>query len=85
METGGHWGRTPPMRSVKTTSRIAKVAHTTLVKFFSSLRQTFGGSAEAAENYPPRGGLHSRPVRQRTGFQRYTSVCCQPDYQHASG
>lgn len=27
-----------------------KLAHTTLVKFFSSLRQTFGGSAEAAEN-----------------------------------
>ena len=27
-----------------------KQAHTTLVKFFSSLRQTFGGSAEAAEN-----------------------------------
>lgn len=27
-----------------------KLAHTTLVKFFSSLQQTFGGSAEAAEN-----------------------------------
>ena len=27
-----------------------KLAHTTLVKFFSSFRQTFGGSAEAAEN-----------------------------------
>lgn len=27
-----------------------KLAHTILVKFFSSLRQTFGGSAEAAEN-----------------------------------
>lgn len=27
-----------------------KLAHATLVKFFSSLRQTFGGSAEAAEN-----------------------------------
>lgn len=27
-----------------------KLAHTTLVKFFSSLRQTFGGSTEAAEN-----------------------------------
>ena len=27
-----------------------KLAHTTLVKFFSSLRQTFGGAAEAAEN-----------------------------------
>lgn len=27
-----------------------KLAHTALVKFFSSLRQTFGGSAEAAEN-----------------------------------
>lgn len=27
-----------------------KLAHTTLVKFFSSLRQTFGGSVEAAEN-----------------------------------
>ena len=27
-----------------------KLAHTTLAKFFSSLRQTFGGSAEAAEN-----------------------------------
>lgn len=27
-----------------------KLAHTTLVKFFSSLRQIFGGSAEAAEN-----------------------------------
>lgn len=27
-----------------------KLAHNTLVKFFSSLRRTFGGSAEAAEN-----------------------------------
>lgn len=27
-----------------------KLAHTALVKFFSSLRRTFGGSAEAAEN-----------------------------------
>lgn len=27
-----------------------KLAHNVLVKFFSSLRQTFGGSAEAAEN-----------------------------------
>ncbi|MCO7113860.1 hypothetical protein NIB75_18940 [Bacteroides uniformis] len=47
----------------------------------ADFRRFGGGSRE----HPPRGGLHSRPVRQRTGFQRYTSVCCQPDYQHASG
>ena len=37
---------------VMLTSRMVtrSLAHTTLVKFFSSLRQTFGGSAEAAEN-----------------------------------
>ena len=53
-----------------------KLAHTTLVKFFSSLRQTFGGSAEAAENILPRGGLQL-PTSTATNpdFQRYTSVC----------
>lgn len=34
-----------------------KLAHNALVKFFSSLRQTFGGSAEAAENILQKAGF----------------------------
>ena len=42
-----------------------KLAHTTLVKFFSSLRQTFGGSAEAAENILRVAGLTPHQYRNQ--------------------
>ena len=51
----GHWVQKKLGSNATDEQRVEniahrKLAHTTLVKFFSSLRQTFGGSAEAAEN-----------------------------------
>ena len=46
----GHWGQNATDAQRIDNIAHRKLAHTTLVKFFSSLRQTFGGSAEAAEN-----------------------------------
>ena len=55
MDKNGHWVQKALGKNATDEQRIEsianrKLAHTTLVKFFSSLRQTFGGSAEAAEN-----------------------------------
>ena len=55
MDKNGHWVQKTLGKNATDEQRIEsianrKLAHTTLVKFFSSLRQTFGGSAEAAEN-----------------------------------
>lgn len=55
MNSEGRWVQNAPGKNATDEKRIKnianrKLAHTTLVKFFSSLRQTFGGSAEAAEN-----------------------------------
>ena len=51
----GLWVQRPLGKQATEEERInnianRKLAHTTLVKFFSSLRRTFGGSAEAAEH-----------------------------------
>lgn len=51
----GKWEQLPLRKDATDEQRIdriahRKLAHNALVKFFSSLRQTFGGSAEAAEN-----------------------------------
>lgn len=51
----GHWVQRVLGKDATDAQRVdniadRKLAHNSLVKFFSSLRQTFGGSAEAAEN-----------------------------------
>ncbi len=51
----GHWVQTQLGKDATDEERVnniahRRLAHTMLVRFFSSLRQTFGGSAEAAEN-----------------------------------
>lgn len=51
----GHWVQRALGKDATDAQRVdniadRKLAHNSLVKFFSSLRQTFGGSAEAAEN-----------------------------------
>ena len=51
----GHWVQHVLGKDATDEQRVdniadRKLAHNSLVKFFSSLRQTFGGSAEAAEN-----------------------------------
>lgn len=51
----GHWVQRALSKDATDAQRVdniadRKLAHNSLVKFFSSLRQTFGGSAEAAEN-----------------------------------
>ncbi len=51
----GHWVQRVLGKDATDEQRVdniadRKLAHNSLVKFFSSLRQTFGGSAEAAEN-----------------------------------
>ena len=55
MDENGRWVQKALGKNATDEQRVEsianrKLAHTTLVKFFSSLRQTFGGSAEAAEN-----------------------------------
>lgn len=55
MDENGHWSQKVLGRNATDEERVEslanrKLAHTSLVRFFSALRQTFGGSAEAAEN-----------------------------------
>lgn len=55
LDKDGRWVQRTPGRNATDAQRVdniadRKLAHNALVKFFSSLRRTFGGSAEAAEN-----------------------------------
>lgn len=55
LDKDGRWVQQALGRDATDAQRVdsiagRKLAHNALVKFFSSLRQTFGGSAEAAEN-----------------------------------
>lgn len=55
LDKEGHWVQRTLDRNATDAQRVdniadRKLAHNALVQFFSSLRRTFGGSAEAAEN-----------------------------------
>lgn len=55
LDKEGHWVQRTLGRNATDAQRVdniadRKLAHNALVQFFSSLRRTFGGSAEAAEN-----------------------------------
>jgi hypothetical protein len=55
MDENGRWVQQVLGKNATDEERVEnlanrKLAHTSLVKFFAALRQTFGGSAEAAEN-----------------------------------
>ena len=55
MDENGRWVQKVLGKNATDEERVEnlanrKLAHTSLVKFFAALRQTFGGSAEAAEN-----------------------------------